>query len=299
MTDTGIINGEPIFQAVTFARSESVKALVSALAKAQGAFTTIRKTNLAKVNPADGEKQGYTYRYAELADFIDACRKPLAEAGLAITQPATTDGRLVTVETTLWHESGEWMSNVFVLESASPSPQKIGSALTFARRYAYCALLGISAEKDDDDGRAAQEPDPAAPRAQTPPRQGQQQRRDRPPQQQRPESPRAPSDAAPPERPPKKRGPDALLRMRAECERYGLDTVLVEAVEEGGFRWDALPEDCGPIISAAWSVLGDRIKAAREAAKRQEALDGAETHNTPEAVAAKVAEIADRMSMPS
>lgn len=298
MSDTGIINGETIFQAVTFSRSESVKALVAALAKAQGLFTTIRKTNVAQVETKDGSKTGYTYRYAELADFIDACRKPLAVAGLAITQPATTDGRLVTVETTLWHESGEWMSNVFVLESASPSPQKIGSALTFARRYAYCALLGISAEKDDDDGRAAQEPDQAAPRGQTPPRRDQQ-RRDRPPQQQRPESSRAPSDAPPPERPPKKRGPDALLRMRAECERYGLDGLLDAMVNEAGIQWDDLPEDCGPLISAAWSVLGDRITAGREEAKRQAALSGAETHNTPEAVAAKVAEIADRMSMPS
>lgn len=285
MTDSGIINDSDTFHAVTSSRSKSIKALVAALAKAQGDFVSVRKGNLAKVEPKDGEKQGYTYRYAELADFIDACRVPLAANGLAITQPATTDGRLVAVETTLWHESGEWMSNVFVLESASPTPQKIGSALTFARRYAYCALLGVSAEKDDDDGAAAQQADHSAPRGEP--------RRDRQ-QQQRTASSRAPSDTRPntPPAEPKRRGPKVLERLREDCRRHGLEEELVAVVEAAGGNWTGLPEDCTRLFDEAWSVVGERLTAAKAAA-----LDGAKTHNTPDEVAARVAQVTSSMSM--
>ena len=85
----------------------------------------------------------------------ESARKALAENGLAVTQ--TTDvgesGEMVML-TTLMHTSGEWIGGVYPIRPTQNTPQGMGSAITYARRYSLSALLGLTAD-DDDDGNAA------------------------------------------------------------------------------------------------------------------------------------------------
>ena len=128
--------------------SESIVNLAQALAKAQGAMSSAKKS---AANPF------FKSKYADLASVWDACREPLSMNGLSIIQNVeNTLGAepTVSVETILLHESGEWSSNVFVVPIVGAvTPQSIGSATTYARRYPLAATVGLS--QADDDGNSA------------------------------------------------------------------------------------------------------------------------------------------------
>lgn len=126
-------------------KSDSIKELAAALAKAQGEIKGAAK---------DSANPYFKSRYADLASVWDACREPLAKNGLAVSQFPSADGPHVTVETVLMHESGEWMSRELTVTAKEDSPQAIGSAVTYARRYSLAAVVGVAPE--DDDGEAAE-----------------------------------------------------------------------------------------------------------------------------------------------
>jgi hypothetical protein len=127
-------------------RSESIKELAAALAKAQGAIKGALKD---RTNPH------FKSQYADLASVWEACRAQLTANGIAVIQGVECDGKTsVRVETTLAHASGEWVSSTLELPSAQASAQGMGSAITYARRYGLSAMVGI-APTDDDDGEAA------------------------------------------------------------------------------------------------------------------------------------------------
>lgn len=118
--------------------------LVKALAAAQGEFTDIAKD---KTNPHFGQK------YASLDAIITATRVPLAKHGLAVST-RFGDG---CIEALLLHASGEQLSSGPVpLIVQKNDMQGLGSATTYARRYALSALLGIAPDEDDDGNAAAQ-----------------------------------------------------------------------------------------------------------------------------------------------
>jgi hypothetical protein len=104
-------------------------------------------------------KGSYEYKYGDLADLFDATTPALSAQGLTISQwpDLDADGRFVLV-TWLMHKSGQWMCGQYPLNTYE-RPQEQGSALTYAKRYAAGAVLGISAEVDDD-GAAAQKVKP-------------------------------------------------------------------------------------------------------------------------------------------
>ncbi len=131
--------------------SETRGALAMALAKAQQNFGTIAKTEEGKV---DSEKAKYTYKYADLAGVLAGVLPALNAQGLFFTQGAHIRGVVVTIETMLLHESGEWVRNRFSLESKGTDAQKLGSALTYAKRYSALGILGV-APAEDDDGKGA------------------------------------------------------------------------------------------------------------------------------------------------
>jgi hypothetical protein len=138
-------------------QSPTIGKLAAALAKAQGEIKAPKKGNTAKIPGKEG-KQGFEYSYADLADVIESYRPSLSKAEIAIVQPIIQrDGHLVLV-TRLIHSSGEWIASEYPL-TMYQKPQEQGSALTYARRYAVSALLGIAAE-DDDDGKRAQDAEP-------------------------------------------------------------------------------------------------------------------------------------------
>lgn len=108
----------------------------------------------------------YSYDYADLADTLSVVRPVLAKHGLAVLQPVTTEATddLVVVSTVILHKSGERLELGRLGLPLGQGAQATGSAITYARRYALLAALGLAAE--DDDGAAAN----AAPRRRETPR---------------------------------------------------------------------------------------------------------------------------------
>jgi hypothetical protein len=125
-------------------RSASIAKLAAALAKAQGEIEGASKD---KTNPH------FKSAYADLASVWDACRAALSKNEIAVIQTPSADGSKVTVETILAHSSGEWISDQLTMTAQDARPQAIGSCITYARRYALSAMVGVAPE--DDDGNAA------------------------------------------------------------------------------------------------------------------------------------------------
>lgn len=142
-------------------RSDSIAALAASLAKAQAVIEGAKKDS---VNPH------FRSRYADLASVWDACRKPLTDHGLSVMQlPGKDEGGYYLI-TVLAHSSGEWIESKLAFVPVKDDPQGLGSALTYARRYALAAMVGVAPEEDDGEaamGRAAVAAPPA--RAATPP----------------------------------------------------------------------------------------------------------------------------------
>lgn len=130
-------------------RSDQINELTAALAKAQAEIEPAPKSNVAKVR---SDKGNFEYYYADLAGVWEACREPLAKNGLAVIQTSHVEGNKVTVTTLLSHSSGQFIENDFTLMAAGATPQLIGGAITYARRYELSAMVGVASEKDDDSG---------------------------------------------------------------------------------------------------------------------------------------------------
>src|SRR5262245_23260542 len=134
--------------------SETVAALASALAKAQAELVNPEKSLTATIRtgrPGDGER---SFRYAPLSSGLDIVRKTLGQHEIATLQMTAIDQPtgMVNLTTTLAHTSGEWIASDWpvcpIAETANP--QRMGAALTYARRYALFTLVGIAGEDDLD-----------------------------------------------------------------------------------------------------------------------------------------------------
>ena len=104
----------------------------------------------ASTNPA------FKSRYADLAVVVEAIIPALNESGIAVIQSPSFDGDLVSVTTVLLHESGSSVTGILSMRPTKMDPQGVGSAITYARRYALLAMAGAAPE--DDDGQAASQP---------------------------------------------------------------------------------------------------------------------------------------------
>lgn len=123
--------------------SAEIGELAAALSKAQGAIEDAEKTR---------ENPFFKSRYATLAAVWAACRAPLAANGLAVAQPATSDGARVTVTTLLLHSSGQWLRSDMSTQAKDAGPQSVGSAVSYLRRYLLAAMVGVATEDDDAEG---------------------------------------------------------------------------------------------------------------------------------------------------
>ena len=134
--------------------SNSIGNLAAALAKAQVELVNPEKSMVATM-PADGKGAAQQiFRYPPLSSGLDIVRKTLGRHEIATVQATAIDPAVgfVNVTTTLAHSSGEWISSdwpVCSLEDVA-SPKRMGAALTYARRYALFALVGIAGEDDLD-----------------------------------------------------------------------------------------------------------------------------------------------------
>lgn len=135
-------------------QSQEIGELAAALAVAQGEITGALK---------DSANPFFKSKYADLASVWDACRTSLSKNGLAVMQVASTgDNGAAVVTTTLAHKSGQWIRGTLALMPVKSDPQGMGSAYTYARRYALAAMVGVA--QIDDDANAASgkgsEPEP-------------------------------------------------------------------------------------------------------------------------------------------
>jgi hypothetical protein len=120
--------------------------LTEALALAQGSFTNPLK---------DRENPYFHSRYASLDALQNATREGLSKNGLAVTQVGRQGVNSWELHTMLLHSSGQYVTSAFPLTAFPKGPQAAGSEITYMRRYAYAAILNITADEDDDANGAS------------------------------------------------------------------------------------------------------------------------------------------------
>ena len=127
-------------------KSDSIKELATALAKAQGEIKGAVK---------DSANPFFKSKYADLSSVVEAIRAAFSKHGLSYIQTVSESEKdEVRVETIILHSSGDWIScGILALPVSKADAQGYGSALTYARRYSLSAAVGVAPE--DDDGNAA------------------------------------------------------------------------------------------------------------------------------------------------
>ena len=120
--------------------SDSVAKIAKALLAAQRNIDGVAK---------DGTNPFHKSRYATLPDVIEAVKPALNDAGIVVVQATFQAEGGIGIQTTLLHESGEWISDELVMPMAKADPQGAGSAITYGRRYGLSALVGLRAVDDD------------------------------------------------------------------------------------------------------------------------------------------------------
>lgn len=127
-------------------KSEQINELAAALAKAQGQIEGAKKSSS---NPF------FKSKYADLAECWNTCREALTANEISVIQmpeEINENGRL-NITTMLAHSSGQYISSTLTMTVTKLDPQAIGSAITYGRRYALAAMVGLAQE--DDDGEKA------------------------------------------------------------------------------------------------------------------------------------------------
>src|SRR5437763_7673714 len=146
--------------------SESIGTIAAALAKAQAELTNPEKSLSATIRSPFAREANRTFRYASLSSGLDIVRKGLGRHEIATIQATAIDkdAGLLRLTTVLAHSSGEWISSEWpVCQIADiASAQRMGAALTYARRYALFTLVGIAGEDDLDAPDLGAGPTPAA-----------------------------------------------------------------------------------------------------------------------------------------
>ena len=129
-------------------KSETITNLAKALIDFNGRVSKISK---------DAKNPFFKSNYASLSNIQDAISKPLAESGLVYSQMPTGINGLCTI---LIHaESGEYLMDSYTMPvSKQNDPQAVGSAITYAKRYALAGILGLNIDDDDDGNKAAEKP---------------------------------------------------------------------------------------------------------------------------------------------
>ena len=105
--------------------------------------------------------------YASLNSVMDACRDALIENGIWLCQypvPVEQPNSLGLVTKLTHAESGQWQSSLAVVPLPKADPQGMGSAMTYCRRYALTAMLGMVTEDDDGEGARTGRKTPSRPK---------------------------------------------------------------------------------------------------------------------------------------
>jgi len=126
--------------------SEQINEIATALAKAQGEIESAAK---------DSKNPHFNTKYADLASVRAAIKTPLSANGIAVIQGVSTSEAGVHIETMLAHTSGQFIAETLTIPLGNKrDAQAVGSAVSYGRRYALMAIVGVAAD-DDDDGNIA------------------------------------------------------------------------------------------------------------------------------------------------
>src|SRR5437868_7338320 len=138
--------------------SDSIATIAAALAKAQAEMTNPEKSLVATIRSLFPREADRTFRYAPLSSGLDIVRKSLGRHEIATIQTTAIDKEagLLRLTTVLAHASGEWISSEWPVCQITDiaSAQRMGAALTYARRYALFTLVGIAGEDDLEDRKS-------------------------------------------------------------------------------------------------------------------------------------------------
>jgi hypothetical protein len=126
-------------------QSDQINELISALSKAQA---EIESAVYDKKNPH------FKNNYSSYDAIREACRLPLAKNNLAITHLLDMQENKRVLITQLSHSSGQWMRSFVTMPQEKETPQAMGSAITYSKRYALSAFLAIGSDEDDDGEKA-------------------------------------------------------------------------------------------------------------------------------------------------
>ena len=126
-------------------QSDQINELAMALSKVQGEMSSAIK---------DSSNPFFKSKYADLSSIWNCCKEPLSKNGLAIIQTMDLkEGQNVLI-TTLAHASGQWMRSCLPILNEKNNAQGLGSAITYMRRYALSAIVGVTCDEDDDGNEA-------------------------------------------------------------------------------------------------------------------------------------------------
>lgn len=128
--------------------SETIGKLAEALSKAQGSMNEAKE---------DASNPFFKSKYADLTSVWRACRDSLTKNGLSVSHTTMLMNEEIVLVTTLLHSSGEWQRGYYPLMLAKRDPQAMGSAITYAKRYALAAIVGVCVEGEDDDAEKSME----------------------------------------------------------------------------------------------------------------------------------------------
>lgn len=126
-------------------KSEQLNELFSALAKAQAEMDTAAKSS---VNPF------FKSKYASFTEVVDASRPALTKNGLAVIQTIEFEDQYSFLVSILGHSSGQYISSRIRIEPEKGGVQELGKYITYLKRYAYAALVGVCVGEEDDDGES-------------------------------------------------------------------------------------------------------------------------------------------------
>jgi hypothetical protein len=125
-------------------KSESIKAIAAALLQFD---SDVAKISKSATNPF------FKNSYAPLPEILDSIKEPLINAGLIVKQFPSGEHELTTI--IIHAESGEYLESTYKMQPAKNDPQGEGSRITYQRRYALGAVLGLNIDEDDDGNKAS------------------------------------------------------------------------------------------------------------------------------------------------
>jgi hypothetical protein len=134
--------------------SETIGSIAAALAKAQAQLVNPVKLLVGTIRSNESSGSERSFRYAPLSSGLDIVRKTLSQHEIATVQTTSIDATagIVRLSTVLAHASGEWIASDWPVcpIAETERPQRVGAALTYARRYSLFTLVGIAGEDDLD-----------------------------------------------------------------------------------------------------------------------------------------------------